>query len=290
MLFPSGFSRRLPAALGVGFLVGVANLCATEQKEPIRLQADLWLPYNGQPGEEKEGFAVELAREIFQRTLGREVDYSLAPWLRAIVDAREGEIDGVIAASREEAPDFVFPEEHLGPVSVVLLTRADSTWKYTGVESLSQIRLGVISGYDYGPDINAYLHEHRHNRQKVDFSVGENAIEKNVLKLCQGSVDAIIESEVVFQGQVKELGFEPEKFRMEAVLGTPFVVYLAFSPQREGSRALAAAWDRGMAELRRSGELEKILQRYNLREQKRSLWDKEGTERIRALGLVQPRP
>lgn len=274
------FCVRVPArifalCLAAWFFAGAVQPAAAENAEPIRLEADFWFPYNGEPGSAEEGFAVDLAREIFRRTLGREVDYSLAPWLRAIEDARVGETHGVIAASREEVPEFVFPREHLGRVTMAIFTTGDFAWDYQGVGSLAEVRLGVISGYDYGPEVNAHLRQHAGNLEKVDFSGGENAFSKNVEKLCQGSVDAIVESETVFFAQIARMGLDQNEFRKVAELGDPYAVYVAFSPEREESAQLAAAWDRGMAELRASGDLEKILTRYGLQESKIRLREEE---------------
>jgi polar amino acid transport system substrate-binding protein len=47
--------------------------------DTITLHADEWCPYNCAPGSGMPGYAVEVAREVFEQA-GHRLDYGLLSW------------------------------------------------------------------------------------------------------------------------------------------------------------------------------------------------------------------
>jgi ABC-type amino acid transport substrate-binding protein len=84
-------------------LLGLAAPAALA--DTIRLRADAYCPTNCAPDAARPGYAVEIAREVFEAA-GHEVEYDLLAWPRAIADAQAGLYDGVIGAAAEEVPGF----------------------------------------------------------------------------------------------------------------------------------------------------------------------------------------
>jgi polar amino acid transport system substrate-binding protein len=239
-------------------------------KGVITVRSDIWFPYSGKPGDEREGFGLEMMRIIFGEA-GYEVDYQLVPWKRALEDARTGVIDSVIGATRSEAEGLKIPVESLGKARTFLFTLKNHPWKYKGAQSLEMVRLTGILGYDYGSEVSGYLEKHRFDPERVDLMGGLNAFEKNLWKLERGVVDVIPEDPDVFHSQIQLLGRDPKNFRVAGELQDEFEVFLAFSECAGSGENLVKIWDEGVQRIRENGTLEKILGRYGL-----SDWKKVG--------------
>ena len=124
--------------------------------DTITLRADIWDPYNGDPASDQPGFMIEVARKVFEKA-GYTVDYQVDGWTweRSLEEAKKGSIDGIVGAAKSDAEDFVFPSEALCRQRMSFLVKKGNAWRFSGVDSLSSIRLGVISGYAYDDDIDA---------------------------------------------------------------------------------------------------------------------------------------
>lgn len=235
----------------------------SKDRRSIRVRADHWFPFNGEPGSNEEGFAIEMMRHIFE-SAGYEVDYKLVPWKRALEDARNGEIDAVVGATANEAQGLVLPAESIGHTTTVFFTLRGHPWNYKGSDSLAEVRVTAILGYDYGESFAEYLRENRNNPELVDLMGGTNAFEKVLHKLERGLVDVIPENPVVFEARVKQLGRNPSDYRSAGEMPEKVEVFVAFSPKSQEVQKLVEMWDTGVERLRREGTLEKILNRHGL--------------------------
>lgn len=232
----------------------------------VTILSDTWMPYNGISGETMEGYGIEIARKILEKN-GYELVYENRPWSRAIIEVRNGSANAVIGALVEDAPDFLFPKEEIGVVQQTFFVDRDSLWKYDGVESLRNGALGIIQDYSYGEELDAYIETNKSNFDRIQSSTGENALYQNARKLEVDRIKYIIEDKMVFnytinllnefKGLFKEAGhFEEEN------------IYIAFSPNRNDSKKLASIISEGIKEMRKTGELDKILKKYGLEDWK----------------------
>ncbi|MCH8533097.1 MAG: transporter substrate-binding domain-containing protein [Saccharospirillum sp.] len=237
---------------------------ATVQAETVKLVADPWCPFNCEPGDDAPGYMIEIAQRVFAEH-GIEVEYHTLPWVRALMAVEAGEYSAAVGASRAEAPNFVFPELPQGLMNNVFWTLADSDWVYQGQASLKQINLAIIAGYGYSPELEAYIRLGL-DSQRVTELFGETPLQNGILMLERGRIDALLEEQSVFQYQLMHHG-RSETFRnaggvaQEALFSE---VYIAFSPELEGAEHYADILTEGMAQLRQSGELNKILSRYGV--------------------------
>ncbi len=239
----------------IGFFVGNANA------DHITLASDDWCPINCTPETEKPGYMVELARHIFEKA-GHTVEYKMVPWERAIAESRKNKYSAIIGAYIGDAPDFVFPKNEQALIGNSFFASKESTWTYKDLSSLSKVKIGVIKGYDYGEEMNLYIKENN-KTAKVQVVAGETALELNIKKLLKGRIDAILESEFVFNYKVSQMGFK-EKIKSAGQAVEPEKTYIAFSPANPKSKEYAKILSDGMEQIRKSGELKKILNRYGL--------------------------
>jgi len=239
----------------------VCNLAVSGYSaETLHIRADFWMPYNGDPVAEHPGFAVELAKAIFEPQ-GIKVDYQTMPWVESLEAAREGKIDGVIGASPgTETKGLTIPAEPIGQPRVVVLVRKDNPWKFENVASLKTVRLGVVDGYAYWDALDEYIKAG--SAPKVVTFKGDTPLIDGLTQLNEGKIDALPETMAVFVWTVKGMGMSPSNFRIvHTHQNEP--IYIAFSSTPKGV-AYAKNFDEGITKLRASGALEKLLKAYGM--------------------------
>lgn len=242
------------------FLSCVTSAEVNQPNKPLKLMADEWCPYNCEPSKEP-GYTVEIFQEIFKNK-SQKIDYQIVDWTTAIDKTREGTNDVLVAATVGDAPDLIYPKESIGESNLCFYATPSIRWKYKGLESLKNIRLGVIKSYSYGDKLDQYIREHQDNPQRINFSIGGTPLEELSTKLINGQVDLIVENANVmahFQKKTKKpntirnIGCE-EKMK----------VYMAFSPKNPKAYKFGEEFDEGIKSLRKSGKLREILQKYSV--------------------------
>jgi polar amino acid transport system substrate-binding protein len=239
---------------------------ASIQAEVISLRADEWCPYNCTPGAEMPGYMIEIAQAVFGNA-GHTIDYQILNWSRAILETRAGRHTAIVGAAKGDTPDFIFPAEPLGVAQVVFWVKKGNAWRYQGLESLAQIKIGVIQDYDYGEELNAYIAAHKKDALQVQILSGLDALELNIKKLALGRVDAVLEDQNVFQMKAHALGMMDLFENVGPGVETSFeenAVYIAFSPTQPKAQEYAQFLSEGVQTLRASGELQKVLTKYGL--------------------------
>ena len=63
--------------------------------DTIRLRADYWYPFNGEPQDKNPGHMIEIAKTAWEQA-GYHLDYQLMPWEESITKARAGEADCIV--------------------------------------------------------------------------------------------------------------------------------------------------------------------------------------------------
>lgn len=226
----------------------------------ISLRADSWCPYNCDPKSDRQGYMVDIVRAVFE-PLGYTVDYNILPWSRALNETRSGQHDAVLGAGRDDAKDFVFGLP-LGLSGSVLAQRRGYGFHYQGPASLQGHRLGAAQDYAYDPELDAYIQAAAGQMNAVQLLTGENVASLNLRKLAGGRIDLVLEDSYVL---AYALGLTrlSEMIDVQPV-GVRSPLYIAFSPNRAGSRHLAGLLDNGVRQLRSDGRLARILTRYGV--------------------------
>lgn len=229
--------------------------------ETITVRADEWYPVNGVPEAPRPGFAIEILDRIWAAH-GYQLDYRIAPWQESLDLARDGAIDCVVGAYVSDAPDLVFPDEHLIVDELAFYVRAGESWRYQGPDSLSGVNVAIIEAYSYGERLNDWFASHE-NDPSVTVTSGNNALEENIRALLGGQVRTLVDSKLVMSAKIEEMELGG---RVESAgsVQERHPVFVACSPEKESSEAYLQVFDQGMREIRESGELGEILQRYNI--------------------------
>jgi polar amino acid transport system substrate-binding protein len=223
----------------------------------LRVRADSWMPFNGDPAAEKPGYVVEFLREIFEPQ-GIKVDYQVMPWADALRAAAAGEIDGVICANTTEAQKLVIGKEAIAEPQFSLFVRKDNKWAYQNLHSFQGIMLGAVEGYSYWDSIDGYIKKSA--PPAVKFYSGNTPAVEAVADLSSGKIDVFVESVLVFYWALKSTGQKFSDFRAAYTEPTE-PLYVAFTKNKQGLE-FARKLDAGLVRLKESGRYDAILDRY----------------------------
>lgn len=234
--------------------------------ETVTLVADEWPPFNATPGASEEGFLVDVARAVFEKK-GIQVSYKLIPWRRAVELTRMATYNGLIGASKTDAPDFIFPSEELSRNVIAFYVRKDASWLFNQRRDIENVSLGVIAGYDYRKWLLDYIEAHKNEPRKIQVMTGHQPLQRNILKLLNNRIDAIVDNEAVILNVARRMGvndqIKPAGYGSEVAY-----IYIAFSPKRADSQRYAQLLSEGIVQLRLNGQLAEILSKYGLKDWK----------------------
>lgn len=236
-----------------------AHLSA-EKQITITLTADEWCPYNCMPTGKHTGYIVEAAEVIFESE-NISINYVTLPWSRALIETAVGDRDGIIGAGRDEAPDLIFPVLPMGVATHAIFTLPGDPWQFEDLSSLKMVTLGAIQDYSYGTLFDDYI-SLPENQSRIELVRGNQSLEQLVRMLKAGRVDAIVEDKNVLQYTLAR-EFPDIELEMKGVIATE-EIFVAFTPASEASTGYATLLDSGLQSLRDSGELERILEKYNV--------------------------
>ena len=244
----------------------IAPVAAAESKQ-IVLAADPWCPYNCLPESDLPGYLVELAQAVYQPH-GYTVKYMNLPWSRALEYALSGTIDAAIGAVKGNIQGHYIGVQSLGRDETVLVVRKGERFDYTGPSAMDAKRLGVIIHYTYDNhgEIDQYL-EKRKQEQEDSVSVlhQEAALTSLLNMLVLDRLDVVIENRFVAAYKAKELNISDHIEIISTGKGDD--IYFAFTPNDKG-RQLSTMLDEGVRQLRVSGRLSEILEKYGIRDWK----------------------
>lgn len=235
-------------------------------EKTITMVADQWPPFNLDAAGNDKGYMIDIASEVF-RARGIRVVYENIPWNRALLETEQGTFNAVVGASKTDARGFIFPEEEMARNTMAFYTAADSTWQFKDLSSLASVSLGVVDGYDYRDWLNSYIKENRKNQGRIQVMTGDDPLARNIKKLVYKRVDVIVGNNVAIPYAANKSGFS-ENIKPVWLGSEKALIYIAFSPSLDSSPEYAKMLSRGIKELRRSGKLEKIMERYGLHDWK----------------------
>jgi polar amino acid transport system substrate-binding protein len=208
----------------------------------------------------KDGFVIEIIREIFSAK-GYSVVFRSRPWTRAILEVQWGDATGVLAMGKGSAPELIFPKSEIAQLTIVAFSSIKNPWWYQEVDSLRGLRLGLIPGYGYAdvPGLGAYIDS---NKESINWVAGKDPLLRIFQMIEAGRVDAAIEDITVGKYVSRQGGLEGKIKVAGSVMTEPELLYVGFSPKNPMAKLYAQEFDQGIAELRRTGRLSKILEKY----------------------------
>jgi polar amino acid transport system substrate-binding protein len=245
---------------------------AGQGKKKIVLGSDLWCPYNCEPGSALPGYVVEMARAIFEKR-GYEVEYTMIEYEQAMTDALRGRITAVIGLDRREGEKvekqedpsgslkFQYPRSSIGRSASHLFVVKANSWRFNPDNpdaSLAELggKVGIVKGYACD------LREKLLAANMLVEVGGTEPLNVLLARLREGRIKAVIDDRNVIMYAAGRLGWAL-MIHEAGIAEEATDLNLAFCAECKNE---ADIFDQGLAELRASGELEKILLKYAIRD------------------------
>ena len=224
-----------------------------------------YCPYQCVPEKEdgKVGYVTEILRVIYERA-GYDITFQRTPYKRGVQGVERGEYDLMPNVNSGHSKKIIFSKHRNGVLQQNFYVKKGEKWKYCGIESLRDITVGSVIGYDYSsfsPEYESYLQKHQ-NSQAVQYVGGAYGPMTNLKKILKGRITTFNEDKYLFEYLTGKCGLKDE-FELAGTLGKN-MQYVGFAPNNPRSEHLAEIFDEGITELRKSGELKRILAKYNL--------------------------
>lgn len=227
----------------------------------LTFRADYSCPYVCDPQSSEPGYMVELLKTIFKKE-GIPIEVKITNWARSIQETRMNIAQGLIATSKGDAPDLIYPVKAMGATRPAIYTQKNSPWSLEENENIEGRRIGIINGYWYGKELNRLLKSHPESFVSIS---GERPINQ-ILKMIQNKrLDAFVENSIIVDHTLKEQTTSAADIKQSSLIPVedPYL-YVAFSPKNSKSRFYAHIINKGMEHLRKTGQLEKILSKYDV--------------------------
>ncbi len=230
----------------------------------IVLAADYWCPYNCLPGDDYEGFLVELAKNVFA-IYDIEVEYVMMPWFQALDSVKNGHIDGIIGITKEEGEGLLFPTLPQIKSEASLFVRSNDDWIFDGIESMLNRRLSVILDYNiYGVVKEYFINNYPKNPNKFVIEDGSEAVADAIEDLIDERADIFIEDKEVVNYYLSQRNLEHQLKAIQGLKEPASPIYIAFSPKIKIADSVIKMFDEGVNSLIATGDIKELNLKYRL--------------------------
>ena len=225
-------------------------------QETIRIAIGEWQPILSKHAPHY-GFAAHVITEAFARQ-GIQVEYGFYPWKRAYLIAKEGvSWDGtaVWLHNEERAKDFYYSDPVV-PTTVSFFHLVDVDFDWESIEDLGDTKIGVTSGYSYGPEFDSAV-------KTGEMNAEESRTDRlNLQKLLRGRIEAFPGEVAVMYSLIREL-FSPETaarftHHPKALLKQP--QHLLISKADPDNERWIREFNTGLKKLKESGRYDRIME------------------------------
>ena len=242
-------------------------LAAGTQERQLKSGWYPWDPYQytvvKHDVERLTGLDVQLIRAVFAQ-MGYEVAYEEVSWKQHQLDVREGVRDIAAGAFKnsERAEYAYFSAPYRKETDVLYMRRGEAEgWSFTDPSLLARrlkeqpVRLGVINGFYYGPDIMRFINDPAH-KDRVVVVANDTANFENLLS---HRIDAFIVDRLVGATLAWRYGWQRNVEEVSPVYAEN--IHVLFS-KKTTPPTLVEEFNRSLEELKRNGQYARIVREY----------------------------
>ncbi len=229
--------------------------CLAEEKV-IVAASDPYPPFTD-PTDPKEGLSLVIIRAAY-KTQGYTVKMEFVPWARAEALTAEGKYDILPNTwMNEKRKKTLIYSEPYAVNNIKFIKRVDDPFEFNGIATLKGKKIGIIRGYGYGDEFNSsneFIRE-----EVVDLMT-------NIKKVVVNRVDLTLEDEIVASYTIKKADpslFSKIKFTESSLSSNNLYVTSGLKNPRH--EEIIIAFNKGLAEIKASGEFNKIFESYGIK-------------------------
>ncbi len=246
-----GIRRWLSLA---GALCALASTLAGAQS--LQLAIEHYPPYNLHNTDGSiSGVDVEVVQAAFSLA-GIEVHIQYLPWKRAMKSTRKGRIDGLFSCvDSEERRDYLLFSSPISETTMGVLTRADYTGQpITQLDDLQPLNVAVVDGFSTHQELE------RLGYPTIPLDTIRSAL-KTLLYRDIGAYYGGLESSLYIAHKIQvDNRLQPHRLTDKP----PIPLYLCLNKLNPEAQATITAFNRGLQQLKLSGEYDRIHHRYGL--------------------------
>jgi len=209
-----------------------------------------WEPYVGQ-NMKNQGYVAEVVKEAFKRG-GIEVELKFYQWSRVVGLAKAGKVDGYFPEYYADGvKEYAAFSEAMPGGPLGFFKRKDQDISYNTLKDLEGYKIGVVKGY-----VNT---EEFDNAAFLTRDIAKDDL-TNLKKLAAGRLDLMVADK--FVGTFLMNANLPDKAKEIEFLAKPLAepeLFVCISNKVEGQADKVAAFNKGLAEIKADGTLDKIL-------------------------------
>lgn len=214
--------------------------------------------------ESESGFTVDTIKAIFPKAR-----FVPLPWSTSVAQVRKGKIQGIMAPAKSEVPDLIYPEEEVASQNECFYTHRDNPWRYRDFDSFKGASTLVFNGWSHEKMLNEHFGKEAYQNLFHSIRWDEKLTQRSLSMLAKKRIDAFWFESSMF-GYFAANNPEKTADLINAGCIETHPLYIGFSPKNEAlSKQLAEHYDRKIQQLRTSGELQAILDRYNVKNWRR---------------------
>jgi polar amino acid transport system substrate-binding protein len=239
----------------VMFYVSASSVMA----ETINMATVDWQPFQG-TDLHKQGFTVEITKQALARK-GLVLNLSFVPWARAEKDVKSGRYHALFNQwkNKKNENDFYFSTEVFAAGDGHFIGLRNSELTVNKLEDLTGKTVGFVRAYPVSDELEVLISTGVIKKYEVS-----NVVQLiKLLKL--GRIDVALENKLVIQHNVKT--YLPQDTHSLKVIGKDLIdgsLYIGWSKQVSGTRALRNEFDAAIREMREDGTIDKIKQEFGM--------------------------
>jgi polar amino acid transport system substrate-binding protein len=228
----------------------------------ITARADIWCPYNCAAQEVAPGILVEMMKIAYEKA-GYKIDYNTMPWPQAVADVRTGKFDSAIGIAGPDAVGI----SHSAKPQMISITCAyalnNSKKSVKSAKDLLKLNsIGTVKDYSYGEqtDKNLILPQ---MKAKVTAIATDDALKVNIRRLLDGKIEALVEDINVMNYMLSKLKID--KIKNIGCTEDKSLIWIGFTETNPKAKEWVELLDKTQDELEKSGKLDEIYHRYNVK-------------------------
>jgi polar amino acid transport system substrate-binding protein len=217
------------------------------------------------PDNDDKGFTRDITKAVLEK-YGHKVKFEAMPWFRAVNFANKGTLSGIICTGKEESPLLLYPEEEHGIQNDCFYGSVSDDWRPTDMSSFLRRKTIIFKGWMHEKSYMEKLGTDKYFKTFIEFSLEGDYTNRAMRMVEGGRVDAFWSDATVFKYFLSKNNLE-HKWKKIKQLGCikRQKLFMGISPKYpELATKINKQFDEGMIELRKSGELDKIMNKYGL--------------------------
>ena len=214
----------------------------------------------------RNGPALDIIRAIFPKARFQRMSVGSEKLAESIRE--DPHAAGFFFANDTRFADLVAAPTPLLHDELVIYSKRAKAWNYEGPESLDQVCLNILDAFLASPVLRRHVERNREHPERISIArYDDDSVKTAVRAYTAGKIDAYVGSNV---GLVPyRLGFKADELIStvsSGVIDRLPVAFVVSNADPEYAKRLVEAYERGLNDLKSTGELRRILNYYAIPE------------------------